>query len=144
MKRIMVLWCAVLLVLFAMSAAAEDGGTLKVTIDGFNNDKGDAKISLFNSKETYLAGNTGVHMAALPIKGGKAQWVLSGLPYGTYAIKIFHDENGNGKLDKNAMGMPKEQFGFSNNARGTFGPPDYEQAKFAFSAANSAITITIE
>ena len=144
MKRIMVLWCAVFLMAFAGHALAQERGVLVVTIDGFNNEKGDAKMSIFDSKESFAAGDTGFRVAAATIKGGKAEWVLSDLPFGLYAIKVYHDENGNGKLDKNMMGAPKEQYGFSNNARDSFGPPSYEQARFVFSKTNAAIAITVE
>ncbi|HEY3278050.1 MAG TPA: DUF2141 domain-containing protein [Syntrophorhabdaceae bacterium] len=144
MKGIACIWCAVFLLALIGQVAAQDGATLKVSVSGFQNDKGDAKISIFNSKESFAAGDTGFRAAVLPIKGGKAEWVLSGLPYGTYAIKIYHDENGNGKLDKNSFGMPKEKYGFSNNARGSFGPPGYDQVAFTFNNTNNTITITVE
>jgi uncharacterized protein (DUF2141 family) len=52
------------------------------------------------------------------------------IPDGDYAIAFFIDANGNKKLDKNFLGIPKEQFGFSNNAMGTLSAPTFEQAKF--------------
>ncbi len=52
------------------------------------------------------------------------------IPDGEYAISLYIDANENGKLDKNFLGMPKEQFGFSNDAMGKFSPPTFEQAKF--------------
>jgi len=52
------------------------------------------------------------------------------IPDGEYAIAFFIDTNGNKKLDKNFLGIPKEQFGFSNNAMGTLSAPTFEQAKF--------------
>ena len=56
---------------------------------------------------------------------------LADLPYGeNYTIAIFHDVNDNGKMDKNFVGVPKEPYGFSNNARSKWGPPKYEIAKF--------------
>ncbi len=48
------------------------------------------------------------------------------LPNGNYAIAVYHDANGNNKLDKNFLGIPTEKYGFSNDAMGSFGPPDYE------------------
>ena len=52
------------------------------------------------------------------------------LPSGTYAIGIFHDVNLNNKMDNNVFGIPKEQYGFSNNARAFLGPPAFEAAAF--------------
>ena len=59
-----------------------------------------------------------------------ARVTFEGVPFGTYALKVFHDENDNGKLDTNFVGMPKEAFGFSNDAMGRFGPPDFDAASF--------------
>ena len=52
------------------------------------------------------------------------------LPHGEYAIAVFVDLNGNGKMDKNFLGIPKEQYGFSNNVMGKMAAPSFEQAKF--------------
>ncbi len=53
------------------------------------------------------------------------------LPPGTYAIGIFHDANLNNRLDNYFFGVPREQYGFSNNARGFMGPPSFEDAAFS-------------
>ena len=71
--------------------------------------------------------------------------VIKHLPPGTYALALIHDENGNGKVDTNWIGMPKEGVGASNNATGTLGPPSWRDAKFELQAgghARQAITIT--
>lgn len=56
------------------------------------------------------------------------------LPKGEYAISIYHDENNNKELDTNFVGIPKESFGFSNNAIGLMGPPSFEKAKIILNA----------
>ena len=66
---------------------------------------------------------------------GDAACEFKDLPPGTYVISAFQDSNGNSKLDKNGFGMPMEKYGFSNNARGQFGPPKYLKCKFEVSAA---------
>ena len=68
--------------------------------------------------------------------------VFENIPHGDYALKVFHDENENQKLDTNFIGMPKEKFGFSNDAMGRFGPPSFEQARFRFE--ESATTLRVE
>ena len=52
------------------------------------------------------------------------------IPVGIYAVSVFHDENDNGKLDTNSFGIPNEQFGCSNNAKGFMGPSKWKNAKF--------------
>ncbi len=63
---------------------------------------------------------------------------------GKYAAAIFHDRNNNGKLDKNFIGIPKEGYGFSNNARGTFGPPDFEEAVFSVGSEDIEMNIRLQ
>jgi uncharacterized protein (DUF2141 family) len=55
------------------------------------------------------------------------------LPPGQYAAVVFQDFNGNGKLDKNFLGIPKEPYGFSNDARGSAGPPKFSDAAVTLS-----------
>lgn len=59
---------------------------------------------------------------------GRITVVLKDLPDGPIALTLFQDANGNNRLDMNAMGMPTEPFGFSNDAVGQFGAPKFEQA----------------
>ena len=56
--------------------------------------------------------------------------INSMIPHGEYAISLFVDSNGNKKIDKNFLGIPKEQYGFSNNAMGRMSAPTFDQAKF--------------
>ena len=55
---------------------------------------------------------------------------FDGLPSGGYAVSLFHDENGNGKLDT-FVGIPREGVGFSRNPALMFGPPKFNAARFA-------------
>jgi uncharacterized protein (DUF2141 family) len=63
---------------------------------------------------------------------------------GTYGVSAFHDRNNNGKLDKNWIGMPVEDYGASNDARGTFGPPRFEDAKFRFEGGHVRLSARLE
>lgn len=63
---------------------------------------------------------------------GSALCVFEKVPIGTLGISAFHDENSNGKLDTNFVGMPTEDYCASREARGTFGPPSFDDAKFAY------------
>ena len=63
------------------------------------------------------------------VKTGNATYIFE-LPKGTYAIGIFADTNYNNEMDRNVFGVPKEQYGFSNDAKGSFGPPSFKDASF--------------
>lgn len=64
--------------------------------------------------------------------GPTALCVFHNVSAGTYGLSAFHDQNENGKLDTNLLGMPIEDYCASNDARGVFGPPSFEDAKFRF------------
>ena len=102
--------------------------TLQVDIDGFQNDIGKARVGLYNSEGTFL--KTTYMKLVSEIKSRKASVIFKNVPAGEYAISMYHDENDNGKLDKNFVGMPKEGYMASNNEKGFMGPPKYENAKF--------------
>ena len=78
------------------------------------------------------------------MKNNVADVTFWNIPYGEYAIKVYHDANNDDKLNKNFLGMPTEEYGFSNNARGSFGPPSWDDAKFMFNSAKDTLHITIQ
>jgi uncharacterized protein (DUF2141 family) len=153
MKKMCAVWSSVLLVMVLWSGTVmaqgpqkegAETGALKISITGFNNDRGSARIALCNSKEDFKKKGGWFRSDAAPIKGGRSEWTFTNLPFGTYAVKAYHDENDNGKLDSNTFGAPKEQYGFSNNVRATFGPPSFEDARFTIDKAEVTITIAVE
>lgn len=118
-----------------VSTWADGGGALTIRFTGLDNDKGTVRLALFDSEASYKADDAEKSMlrgAEAPIQDGTSEIVLTRLPPGTYAFKVFHDENGNGKLDTNFIGVPREQYAFSNNARGRMGIPPFAKSSFVF------------
>ena len=117
--------------LLGVAAESRATGTISVTMAGFRNEKGFMRISLFDSKKGFPGDHTrAVRSGSGRIQNGKATFSFTDVPHGTYAIAVLHDENGNGKMDTNAIGIPKEGGGASNDARARFGPPKFDEAKF--------------
>jgi uncharacterized protein (DUF2141 family) len=116
-------------------------GTIILKVTGLHSEKGQVRIAVFNSSETWL-GEQPLYSSTIKVDGQSVVWKISDVPYGDYGIAAFHDENSNGKMDKNLLGIPKERYGFSNNVRATFGLPKWEKAKFA--VKNSTTDISIE
>lgn len=86
-------------------------------------------VAVYTEPGSWLRQPQSGHRFSLEAAGnGKLGVVLKGLPEGPLAISLFQDANANGRLDMNAMGIPVEPFGFSNDAVGNFGPPKFEQA----------------
>lgn len=102
---------------------------------------GTIMVALFDSEEDYEAGQA-VRGAALDVAAGEAEAAFRGLPAGDYAMRAFHDVNGDGELNTNPFGVPVEPYAFSNNARGNMGPASWERARFAASGSTTqSITI---
>ena len=78
-------------------------GNLIINVTEFETNDGGAKIALVNSEENYDNDNN-FRQKVVPVKDKKAQYIVKDLEFGEYAVKVFHDENSNGKMDKNAMG----------------------------------------
>ncbi len=146
MKKIILISFTFSFAFIAAIIAAQENtstGTLKVLVEGFSNDKGSAMIALCDSKECYKKTDKPFMGVMASIKEGKAEWIISDLPYGAYTLSIVHDENANGKMDTGIFGIPKEQYGFSNNAWANFSQPKYEKALFEFNKAEMTIKITV-
>ena len=142
--EILVLAGVLLLISSATLAEAPQENQIHVEVAGLRNDKGHAVCSLFSSAgdfpkkiEKAVAHSTAV------ISSGHAVCEFSGIAPNTYAISVFHDENSNGKLDTNFMGIPREGVGASNDARGHFGPPKFDAAAFRFAGGRLEMRITI-
>ena len=98
---------------------------------------GEIHVAVYDNAEAFEADRGEKGGAAPGIVDGTIVMVDAGtstfeyeLPAGQYAVGIFHDVNLNNKMDNNFLGLPKEQYGFSNNARALFGPPSFEDAAF--------------
>lgn len=108
---------------------AQDGVyDLVVTVDGVKEQKGKIFIALYDSEENFMGKRLGGGSKA--VEGSSLTLTFQNMESGVYAISIFHDENDNEKLDANFMGIPNEPYAFSNNAKGMFGPPKFEECKF--------------
>lgn len=123
---------------------AKQKGTLIIKFNGLSSDNGNIKIALCNSFENYKDNLSPFIGKAVKIEKNSAIIEFDNLPFGEYAIKAFHDEDSNNDLNTNFMGIPVEDYGFSNNARGMFGPPSWNAAKFKFSDVNKMIEIEIK
>ncbi|OAN64385.1 hypothetical protein A8B79_13700 [Balneola sp. EhC07] len=111
-----------------ISYPEKDVSEFRLYIEGINELKGEIRIAMFDSKEKYT--KDPIHAIVLPVDSTTIIWTQEMLPFGEYAIAVYHDKNENGKIDTNLLGIPKEDYGFSNNARGRFGPASWQDSKF--------------
>jgi uncharacterized protein (DUF2141 family) len=123
--------------------SAEAHGVLEVRIVGFESEEGRLAIALFAREEDYATQTNAVHKAYLEIRDGESRWTIADLPAGNYALIAYHDENGNREIDMRVLGMPKEPIGVSNDARGVFGPPRFDAARFTVAGPLTQHAITL-
>jgi uncharacterized protein (DUF2141 family) len=123
-----------LLLLPPLSGQSVNTVTLTVRVVNARNANGDIRVALFRDAQGFpgdasLAFRT--QRAQIDPHTLSATVVFTEIPQGVYAVSVFHDENGNGKLDKNFVGIPKEEYGASNNPAKKMGPPAFDEAKFS-------------
>ena len=134
------MYCNVIRVFFMFSSilvsVSAIAGTLKVEVHNIEK-SGEIHLAIYDDADVFENDNGDKGGAARGIIDGVIEQVETGsaiwqfdIPDGTYAIGIFIDTNDNNKMDKNFLGIPKEQYGFSNNAKARFGPPSFEDASF--------------
>ena len=100
------------------------------------------RIGVYADEESYL--KNAIHFQNVAVsETGTMTVSLQDIPFGTYAISLFHDQNGNGKLDSNWIRIPKEPYGFSQNAAATFGPPKFQKAAFQHGHAITELKIKL-
>jgi uncharacterized protein (DUF2141 family) len=114
------------IILGALSSASGQG-KLQVVVKNVREARGTIRVGLFDKEDSFLKDAVigKIVTAATP----EVTVVFENLPPGEYALSVIHDENENGELDSNMVGMPREGFAFGNNAMGMFGPPSFEKAK---------------
>jgi uncharacterized protein (DUF2141 family) len=95
-----------------------------VEILEIRNTRGNIMLQLFDESEKVLL------QELSPIAENKCSFYIPDLIAGKYAVRYYHDENLNGKMDTNLVGKPTEGYGFSNNVVGKFGPPPFEKWLF--------------
>lgn len=128
----MISWKYVMMFFGLCVGTASNGqARVEVVVTGVRDTAGTIMVALFPDQETFLKKPlTGKMTKAVQ---GQVHLTFDNVAPGEYAASIIHDANDNRKLDSNFIGIPKEGFGFSNDAMGTFGPPTFEKAKFKVS-----------
>ena len=128
------------------SAHANEETRITVTITGLRNSKGQILVQLWNRPDGFpVKGEDGLTLTVVDASKsveGTVTTTFQVVP-GTYAVSILHDENSNNKMDTNALGIPKEGYGASNNPITHFHAPSFDQAKFQVPASGFKTSIAV-
>lgn len=127
-----------------ISYPERERSSFQLTIEGIDEEVGEVRIAIFDSESAYNEKEDPIHAVVLDVNNTTLEWNDDDLPYGNYAIAVYHDKNTNGELDTNLLGIPKEAYGFSNNARGRFGPASWGDAHFTIDSEKSKMVIEVK
>ncbi|MBE9211438.1 DUF2141 domain-containing protein [Plectonema cf. radiosum LEGE 06105] len=129
---------------FLPSAEGTANSNLGVTVKGLKNQKGQVCFSLFSSSRGFPNNDKNALKAkCVKLENNSVQLNIPSLKSGTYAIAMFHDSNGDGKLNTNSLGIPKEGFGFSRNPRILTGPPKFGDSAVFVVGSSTNIEINL-
>lgn len=132
MRRSVLLSCALSLVsLTSPLAARADGGTVTIEIEGLRSDRGAVRGALFASRDGWTEEGHQIATCTARARSSVVRCVIEDVAPGDYAFAFLHDEDDDGQLDRDWIGIPQEGFGFSNDARPGLGAPSFESARFA-------------
>ena len=124
-----------------LSASLAHAGELTVKVTDIRATKGTLLVSVVNNEAGWDNKEKPVAAEKRVVSGQEVELKFN-LPAGSYAVQVMHDENGNGKLDANFMGMPIEGYGFSNNPQ-VMRRAYFSEAKFAVTDAPSSIVVRL-
>jgi uncharacterized protein (DUF2141 family) len=125
------------------AVAGESTQTLSIHISGLKNQSSMLYVAVFDSAKGFPKPERSRTTTTIPVTGVKVDFSLSLPDMSKASIAIFQDLNGDGTLTKNSFGLPIEPYGFSNNARSTFGPPSFSQAAFRVSEETPSMEIRV-
>ena len=132
------------LLLAAGAPPAPGGATLVVQVEGLKDDQGGVHAALYASEDGFpTKPEKALRHADGKIEGGRARIVFEGIPPGGYAVAVYHDENGNGRLDTGFLGIPTEGLASSNDAKGFMGPPSFEKARVEVGPGENRIAVRV-
>ena len=139
------------LVLAVLAGASTQVGTsgasvtLQVRVEGFENVDGAAGIAVWNQAQGFPEDiEHAVATTYATIRDGVAMARFDQLEPGTYAITVYHDRNANRRFDKNWLGMPKEDWGVSNNVRPRLRAPRFNEAMMTVGAGETLVEIRVD
>ncbi len=130
-----------------LSASLISAGTfaqaqpVTIEVTGITEARGFILVSAFDKAETWL--KRPVQFVRAEAKAGTVSLTMADLPEGDYAFSAIHDLNANNRLDSNAIGIPTEPYGFSNDAAGSFGPPKFEDARVNVGKGIAKLTLKL-
>lgn len=137
-QKLTVAWVAAW---FGATAALAQAATVEVTIENVKSTEGPLLIAVYDKGDDYR--KKAIRELKVAAVTPATTLSLADLPPGDYAITLFHDRNGNGKIDSNLFGIPTEPYGFSGNPKNLMSPATWEQSRFSVASDTLKVPIRL-
>jgi uncharacterized protein (DUF2141 family) len=129
--------------LVGAAAQAQQGNSISVAVSGLRNNTGDVRCGLFNSAATFPKKGQQYKGVEAPIANQQATCTFTDVPPGTYAVALFHAEQGQTEMRTGMFGMPQDGYGFSRNAKIGMGPPAFSDAAYSYAGGATTWPVAI-
>jgi len=139
MKKVSIL--TVLVVSLSATTSLFAQSKVEITVKNLQEIKGTVRMAVYSGEGSFMKNS--LTSKEVKVTAREVTIIFENVKPGEYAISTYHDIDDNKELNTGFMGIPKEPYGFSNDARGTFGPPSYKEAKFKVEG-NSKISISVQ
>lgn len=116
---------------------------LRVIIDNLSTNEGEVEIGVYTPENKFPDEKDKFKKYRFQPKSELIDVLLEDLPYGELALAVYHDENNNGKIDKNFLGIPTEPYAFSNNFKPSIKAPSFDNCKFSYNELNHVVRISL-
>jgi uncharacterized protein (DUF2141 family) len=134
-------WYALVAALFVTPAAAAE---LVVKVENLRSAGGNVRVRVFDSAATWLEGEKALARAVTKATQPSTVVTIEGLKPGTYAVALYHDENGNAKHDRNFLGVPLEGFGFTRNPTVVLSPPSFTECAVEVTEPGAEVSVRLK
>ena len=124
------------------TAFSAEAGDLRVQLSGIEKNEGVVRVALFANEHAFESSQP-TSQAKAPARVEDVWITFENVAPGQYGISAFQDVNNNEKLDTSFIGLPKEPYGFSQNARGKFGPPGFKEIAFEIGSEPETVEINL-
>lgn len=125
------------------AADAQQGNSISVAVSGVRNNTGDVRCGLFNSAATFPKNGQQFKGVEAPIANQQATCTFTDVPPGTYAVAVFHAEQGQTQMKTGMFGQPLDGYGFSRNAKIGMGPPAFNDAAYSYAGGATSWPVAL-
>ncbi|MEL7120946.1 MAG: DUF2141 domain-containing protein [Bacteroidota bacterium] len=127
-----VLYVSLICIALSLSNMSATKGTLSIEIENIKTSEGTIWLGIYDSEKNFLVKEQAIVEGYEVNQSGNMLIEIDGLDFGAYAIALFHDQNGNGVMDQNILGIPSEPFAFSKKPKSKWRKPKFSEVSFHF------------